>query len=111
MPLAGTTKMERLNSTTDLFEAGKVFLPKQAHWLHDYRSELTGFPGAGHDDQVDSTSQALTHLKNSNSSLAIWEALGKKKKLSSKQRFQAKRYRFRFEAALLSPSISDSPIA
>jgi len=78
MPLAGTTKMERLNSITDLFEAGKVFLPKQAHWLHDYRSELTSFPGAKHDDQVDSTSQALTHLKNSNSSLAIWEKLGRR---------------------------------
>jgi predicted phage terminase large subunit-like protein len=77
MPLPGTTKTERLNSITDLFEAGKVFLPKKAHWLHDYRSELTSFPGAKHDDQVDSTSQALTHLKNSNSSLAIWEKLGR----------------------------------
>lgn len=78
MPLSGTTKAERLNSITDLFEGGKVFLPKKAHWLHDYRSELTSFPGAKHDDQVDSTSQALTHLKNSNSSLAIWEKLGRR---------------------------------
>jgi predicted phage terminase large subunit-like protein len=77
-PLAGTTKAERLNSITDLFEAGKVFFPKKAHWLHDYRSELTSFPGAKHDDQVDSTSQALTHLKNSNSSLATWEKLGRR---------------------------------
>ena len=78
MPLAGTSKVERLNSITDLFEAGKVFLPNKAHWLHDYRSELTSFPGAKHDDQVDSTTQALTHLKNSNSSLAIWEKLGRR---------------------------------
>jgi predicted phage terminase large subunit-like protein len=77
-PLAGTSKIERLNSITDLFEAGKVFLPKKASWLHDYRSELTSFPGAKYDDQVDSTSQALTDLKNSNSSLAIWEKLGRR---------------------------------
>jgi hypothetical protein len=56
----------------------QVFFPKKAHWLHDYRSELTSFPGAKHDDQVDSTSQALTHLKNSNSSLATWEKLGRR---------------------------------
>lgn len=80
LPLAGTSKLERLNSITDLFEEGKVFLPKKATWLHDYRSELTSFPGCKHDDQVDSTTQALTYLKNSPSSLATWEKLGRMKR-------------------------------
>ena len=41
------------------FEAGMVHLPKQAPWLDEYLLELLGFPTAGHDDQVDSTSQLL----------------------------------------------------
>lgn len=68
----------RLRTQTDLFEAGKVFLPKQAAWLHEYRTELTGFPSSRFDDQVDSTTQALDYMKNKYSSaLAIWERLGR----------------------------------
>jgi phage terminase large subunit-like protein len=39
-----------------------VFLPRTAPWLADYVTELTGFPGTKYDDQVDSTTQALSHL-------------------------------------------------
>ncbi len=36
--------------------------------------ELTGFPGTKHDDQVDSTTQALTFLRMS-PDLEIWARL------------------------------------
>lgn len=44
---------------TPEIENGNVLLPKQAHWLPDYVQELTTFPKAKYDDQVDSTAQAL----------------------------------------------------
>jgi len=40
-----------------------VFLPKDAPWLLEYVTELTSFPKAKYDDQVDSTSQALAWIK------------------------------------------------
>src|SRR5271157_4739189 len=53
----------RLHACTDRFENGAVFLPEGAFWLDDYIAELTGFPGTRHDDQVDSTTQALDYLR------------------------------------------------
>jgi hypothetical protein len=38
-----------------------VFFPNRAPWLADLEAELFAFPMAGHDDQVDSISQALAH--------------------------------------------------
>lgn len=43
-------------------EAGQVYLPDGAPWVHDYVTELAMFPHGKHDDQVDSSSQAITHL-------------------------------------------------
>jgi predicted phage terminase large subunit-like protein len=39
-----------------------VVLPRNAPWLDEYILELIGFPGTKHDDQVDSTTQALDYL-------------------------------------------------
>lgn len=63
-------KVTRLNAVSGLFEAGLVYLPSDSPehapaWLHDYESELFGFPLTTHDDQTDSTSQALRHIHNS----------------------------------------------
>jgi predicted phage terminase large subunit-like protein len=57
-------KVMRLNNQTALIEAGRVHLPDQAHWLEDYLHELAVFPNGKHDDQVDSTSQALDWMNN-----------------------------------------------
>jgi predicted phage terminase large subunit-like protein len=62
LPPAGTDKIMRLNSQTAKFEAGHVLLPNDAPWLAEYISELLAFPGSRHDDQVDSTTQALEYL-------------------------------------------------
>lgn len=56
-------KIMRFHAQTDAFENGRVLLPKEAHWLHDYIHEITTFPGSKHDDQVDSTAQALAWLR------------------------------------------------
>jgi len=63
-PLPGSDKTLRLYAQTAEFEGGRVLLPRTAPWLSDYVRELTAFPGTKYDDQVDSTTQALTHLKS-----------------------------------------------
>lgn len=61
-PEHGMDKYMRLAAQSPKFEAGRVFLPTGAPWLDAYLQELTGFPGGKHDDQADSTSQALEFL-------------------------------------------------
>jgi len=45
-------------------ERGDIVMPKDAPWLPDLKRELTGFPNARHDDQVDSVSQFLEYLNS-----------------------------------------------
>jgi predicted phage terminase large subunit-like protein len=56
-------KVMRLHAQTATIENGFVRLPATAPWLADYINELTTFPKGKHDDQVDSTSQALSWIK------------------------------------------------
>jgi predicted phage terminase large subunit-like protein len=56
-------KTMRLHAQTATMENGFVHLPRDAHWLADYLHELTTYPAARHDDQVDTTSQALAWTK------------------------------------------------
>lgn len=55
-------KVARATAVTPLVEAGRVFLPDRAPWLLAYIDELSSFPTAPHDDQVDSTTGALAYL-------------------------------------------------
>lgn len=54
-------KVARANAVTPYFEAGNVWLPN-ASWVDEYVLELVRFPLGAHDDQVDSTTQALNYL-------------------------------------------------
>jgi predicted phage terminase large subunit-like protein len=54
-----TDKIMRMSAQTARIEAGSVTLPKQAHWLDEFRSELLAFPASRHNDQVDALSQGL----------------------------------------------------
>ncbi|MGH7484519.1 MAG: phage terminase large subunit, partial [bacterium] len=56
-------KVSRAFAVTPLCEAGKVFLPASAGWLEDYLDEISAFPSAPHDDFTDSTTQALTYMR------------------------------------------------
>lgn len=73
-PPDGTDKIMRLNMHTAKFENGDVLLPETAAWLDAYIAELTGFPAGRHDDQVDSTTQALTFLDTYQPPFRISEA-------------------------------------
>jgi hypothetical protein len=56
-------KIMRLHAQTATIENGFVHLPASARWLADYLHELTIFPNGRHDDQVDSTAQAIAWTK------------------------------------------------
>ena len=58
-------KVSRLHSVTPVFESGNVFIPPidKFDWVKEYVHELTSFPSAKHDDQVDATTQALHILR------------------------------------------------
>ena len=57
-------KIMRLHAQSAVIENGFLWLPAEAPWLADYVAELTAFPAARHDDQVDSTSQALAWARH-----------------------------------------------
>jgi hypothetical protein len=40
-----------------------ILLPDDAEWADDYIESMTRFPKGQHDDDVDSTSQALNYLR------------------------------------------------
>jgi predicted phage terminase large subunit-like protein len=56
-------KIMRLHSVSSTIENGFVYLPEKADWLEEYLHELTTFPSTKHDDQTDSTSQALDWVR------------------------------------------------
>jgi len=56
-------KVARAHAVSPLVESGRVFLPDQASWLRDFLDEVTSFPAAPHDDQVDAMTQALNYLR------------------------------------------------
>lgn len=59
------SKTARAYAVTTAFEAGNVFIPHPhtCEWANEYIAELTQFPGAMHDDQVDATTQALRDME------------------------------------------------
>ena len=74
IPPSGLDKVMRFRAQTPLFAQGRVYLPIEAPWLRDYIDEIVGFPGRN-DDQVDSTSQALEHMRGLSDVSAMWEKL------------------------------------
>ncbi len=61
------TKERRAMSCVPTWRSGNVYIPKPGarKWVGDYVSELTNFPNAPNDDQVDATSLALNQLRGS----------------------------------------------
>lgn len=60
IPCDGESKESRLSACLPRFQAGNVHLPKNAPWTEDCARELTTFPRAANDDQVDAISQFIT---------------------------------------------------
>jgi predicted phage terminase large subunit-like protein len=55
-------KEARAHSIAPFCEGNRAFVLENAPWLEDYFEELTTFPNAPHDDQVDVTIQALSKV-------------------------------------------------
>jgi len=82
----GKSKEERLSATLMIWEQHLVYLPSPMHtgaegqtysWVKDhYVREITTFPAASHDDQVDATSQALLWMRDNGPAIGRMEAIG-----------------------------------
>jgi predicted phage terminase large subunit-like protein len=57
-------KEVRFAAQSAVIEQGRVWLPQNAPWLSDFLKELLSFPGAKHDDQVDSVELFLRFANN-----------------------------------------------
>lgn len=62
VPTGGKGKQERFEVVKPHIKLGLVSLPHSAEWVPEYVDELTSFPDAENDDQVDATVQALKWL-------------------------------------------------
>ena len=60
------SKFERLTACSARVEAGRVWIPDNAHWLAPLRHELTFFPRGKYKDQADALSQGLLWLSEMN---------------------------------------------
>jgi predicted phage terminase large subunit-like protein len=59
-----TDKRSRAEGVSSMVEAGQLFLPREAHWLGELKSELLAFPSGRFDDQVDALTQLLEWLRS-----------------------------------------------
>jgi predicted phage terminase large subunit-like protein len=68
LPVVGiqvdTDKVSRAHGVSALFEAGRIFFPKDEPWMPTYLHELELFPSGAHDDCVDSSTMALAYLRS-----------------------------------------------
>lgn len=78
------SKLARAHAVTSYWEAMNIWLPHETitSWIRAFVTELTSFPAAAHDDQVDAMTQALRRLyplfgKLRISKAAINKALGR----------------------------------
>jgi predicted phage terminase large subunit-like protein len=60
---AGSDKESNARAVSPMFEAGMILLPSGATWADEYIESMIRFPKGQHDDDVDSTSQALNYLR------------------------------------------------
>ena len=56
----------------------KMDAVRPAEWVADFLDEVSSFPAAQHDDMVDSMTQALNYLRESNSGLIDFYVEGAK---------------------------------
>ncbi len=67
------SKVVRAQSVAPLPEANQVSLPEGRGFVDDFLTELAAFPTGEHDDIVDSTSQALTRMRESDvGPIEVW---------------------------------------
>ena len=79
-------KVERAEAVAPLFKAGSIYLPHKSicPWIEDFVNELKVFPNGKHDDQVDSSTQAIEYLDNHGSAASMGKRDEKNIKYSQK---------------------------
>jgi len=69
-----TSKLARAEATTDAIETGLIHLPKFAPWKEDFIHQLSTFPNATHDDDVDAYTLLINYLtKRFANTLAVYK--------------------------------------
>ena len=58
------SKVSRASGAAPMIEAGSVYLPPNASWLHPFINQFSTFPRSKHDDMVDACTQALNWLRD-----------------------------------------------
>lgn len=66
------SKEARAAAVTPVFEAGNVYLPKEAPWVDKYVDQLVKFPNDVHDDMVDATTQGISQTMET---VSVWDNL------------------------------------
>ena len=56
-------KTMRAEGVSPIVENGRLFLPSEAAWLGEFKSELLGFPNVRYYDQVDALTQMLEWVR------------------------------------------------
>jgi hypothetical protein len=84
--MSARTNRRLAQTCSDRFENGRVFLSIDAPWLDDHIVELIGFPGTKHDDQVDSTTHALDHLREPDVVATYLMAFGRVRSIADAQK-------------------------
>ena len=62
-PGKGSDKVARVNSVSDIFASGLVWIPKAKRWAMEVIEECAEFPNGDHDDQVDAMTLALRRFR------------------------------------------------
>jgi predicted phage terminase large subunit-like protein len=57
-----TDKVSRCHDSVGYVESGYVYLPERAPWVHDFIDEHAAMPNGDHDDQVDTTNDAIDNM-------------------------------------------------
>ncbi len=70
-------KLVRMEAQCARFEAGQVYLPREAPWLSDLLHEILSFPNSRYDDQIDSISQFLKRAEANEPRFALVGGGGK----------------------------------
>ena len=64
-------KLVRMEAQCARFEAGQVYLPREAPWLSEFLHEILAFPNSRYDDQIDSVSQFLKRAEANEATFAM----------------------------------------
>jgi predicted phage terminase large subunit-like protein len=70
-------KLVRMEAQCARFEAGQVYLPREAPWLSELLHEILSFPNSRYDDQIDSISQFLKRAEANEPRFALVGGGGK----------------------------------